>query len=98
MIGCGSFCVVYEAVVKGTSKKVAIKGFLTQDNSEPMERDVSHGLDPRLRSEYTIMYDEVFNSGESRFVVMKLMKSSLKEYLTPFISSPHPKKLLSDEV
>jgi serine/threonine protein kinase len=96
-IGFGSFGYVYEAVEKESQKKVAIKGFLPNDDPKSMERDLDIGIDPRLYSEYTMTYVEVFNFQGYLFAVMPLMKTSLDKNLNPYLLS-RGKKLLSDTV
>jgi serine/threonine protein kinase len=98
LIGNGSFGNVYEGIEKKTEKKVSIKVFLANNDSNSMERDIKSGIDERLGSEYTIIYEEVFVYKENMIAVMPLMKYSLEKYLKEFISLPGPKKLLSDEV
>jgi serine/threonine protein kinase len=93
-IGNGSFGNVYEGVEKESQKKVAIKVFLPNNDSKSIERDIYIGTDERLRSEYTIIYEEIINLEPNLFAIMPLMINSLNEFTT----SPEPKKLLSDEV
>jgi serine/threonine protein kinase len=76
-IGNGSFGNVYDGIEKETEKKVAIKVFLPTNDSKSIERDINSGLDERLGSEYTIIYEEVSNYKEYIFAVMPLMKYSL---------------------
>jgi serine/threonine protein kinase len=97
MIGNGNFGYVYEAVEIDSGKKIAIKGFVPSSDPKSMERDLNRGFDPRLHSEYTMIYAELFDFNGCMFAVMPLMKNSLFQYLNPYIVSK-PKKFLSDEV
>jgi serine/threonine protein kinase len=96
-IGNGSSGNVYDGIEKETGREVAIKLFLPSNDSESIERDTNSGLDERLRSEYTIIYEEAFSLGKNLFAIMPLMINSLEKYLKEFTSSK-PKKLLSDKV
>jgi serine/threonine protein kinase len=97
-IGNGSYGNVYEGIEKNTKTKVAIKVFFPNNDSKSMERDINSGLDERLRSEYTIIYEEVLKLGENLFAIMPLMINSLDKYLIKFTTSSKQKKFLSDEV
>jgi hypothetical protein len=73
--------------------KMAIKSFKPPPagKSKSIERDIRCGIDPRLMSEYTIVYQEVFEMQGSLSVSMPLMKITLETYL-------QSKKFLNDEV
>jgi hypothetical protein len=76
---------------------MAVKSYNPTENSFSIERDMSIGFELRLKTEYTLNYEDSFVAGELQCVVMKLMKTSLERFLNPYINS-NPKKYLSDEV
>jgi hypothetical protein len=89
--------VVYSAVLKETNVQMAVKSYYPTDNSFSIERDMSTGFELRLKTEYTLNYEDSFTTGKFQCVVMKLMNTSLEKFLIPYINS-NPKIYLSDEV
>jgi hypothetical protein len=89
--------VVYSAVLKEKNIRVAVKAYYPTDNDFSIQRDLSIGFELRLKTEYTLNYEDTFDAGPFKCVVMKLMTTSLEKYLNPLINSD-PKKYLSDEV
>jgi hypothetical protein len=74
--------------------EMAIKVFLpvvSEEGEIEINRDLQHGLDSRLGSEYTVMYKDCFEAQGFQCVSMPLMKSSLRDYLKD-------NKMLSDDV
>jgi serine/threonine protein kinase len=96
LVGSGAVALIYSALLKETNVQKAVKCFFT-DNVFSIKRDMSIGFELRLKTEYTLNYEDTFVVGKLQCVVMKFMKTSLKEFLDPYINSS-PKKYLSDEV
>jgi hypothetical protein len=73
--------------------EVAVKSFLPVDSNsgKAIERDLKVGTDPRLISEYTLIYEDSFEFEGLLCVTMPLMKISLENYI-------QKRKILSDEV
>jgi hypothetical protein len=79
---------------QGGVMEVAVKSFNASDfgqEAKIIERDIQHGTDPRLRSEYTIVYLEEFDMLGCLSVSMPLMKMSLDKYI-------QSQNILTDEV
>jgi hypothetical protein len=97
VIGTGQYSRVYRCTftnTKGCETEMAIKSFnpINCDSTDKsIERDIQHGTDPRLRSEYTIIYQEGFGMSGCFSVSMPLMKMSLDKYI-------QSQNLLSDDV
>jgi serine/threonine protein kinase len=97
LIGFGGAAVVYSAFLKKTNVQMAVKCYNPTDNGFSIQRDMSIGFELRLKTEYTLNYEDSFVARELQCVVMELMKTSLEKFLTPYINS-EPKIYLSDEV
>jgi serine/threonine protein kinase len=97
LVGSGGAAVVYSALLKETNVQMAVKSYNPTEDNFSIERDMSIGFELRLKTEYTLNYEDTFVAGELQCVVMKLMKTSLEKFLNPYINS-NPKKYLSDEV
>jgi serine/threonine protein kinase len=89
MIGHGATANVYEALLEKLNsevQKVAVKVFFPTDVSDDsIVRDITHGLDKRLSSDYTLTYIETFVYKQYRCVSMPLMQTSLQKFLNPYI-------------
>jgi serine/threonine protein kinase len=98
-IGKGAAAAVYSAVLKEKKLKMAVKAYFPVKASEklPIDRDMFIGFELRLKTEYTLKYEDTFDAGPFKCVVMELMTNSLENLLSPLIHS-NPKKYLSDEV
>jgi hypothetical protein len=90
---------VYSAVLKEKNVRMAVKAYFPVGGKEKLhiERDVFIGSELRLKTEYTLNYEDTFDAGEFKCVVMEFMTTSLENFLSPLIAST-PKKYLSDEV
>jgi serine/threonine protein kinase len=97
VVGSGGAAVVYSAVLKETNVQMAVKSYYPIDNVFSIQRDMSTGFELRLKTEYTLNYEDTFVAGELQCVVMRLMKTTLQKFLNPYIKS-NPKKYLSDDV
>jgi serine/threonine protein kinase len=97
IVGSGTIAVVYSSVLKETNVQMAVKCYYPTDDILSIKRDMSIGFELRLKTEYTLNYEDSFVAGKFQCVVMKLMKTSLQKFLNPYINS-NPKKYLSDEV
>jgi hypothetical protein len=93
----GGAAVVYSSVLKETNVEMAVKSYYATDNAFSIQRDMSIGFEVRLKTEYTLNYEDSFDAGKYQCVAMKLMTTSLEKFLSPFINS-EPKKYLTDEV
>jgi hypothetical protein len=89
--------VVYSALLRETNVEMAVKSYYATDDRFSIERDMSIGFELRLKTEYTLNYEDTFVAGEFQCVAMKLMKTSLEKFLNKYIKS-NPKEYLSDEV
>jgi hypothetical protein len=65
----GASAYIYECVLKEKNIKIAVKVF--------HPKEVTRGFDKRLKSEYTLIYEDKFKSGPFQCVSMKLMKTTL---------------------
>jgi hypothetical protein len=90
----GSSAYIYECVLKEKDIKMAVKIFSLIEASS-IERDIQFGFDKRLNSEYTLIYEDKFESKPFQCVSMKLMKTSLKTIIDYLKSS---RNFLSDDV
>jgi serine/threonine protein kinase len=87
--GCqfhGATANVYESLLEDLNVGVAVKVFFPSDMSDDsIVRDITHGLDKRLSSDYTITYLATFVYDAYRCVSMPLMEESLQKFLNPDI-------------
>jgi cell division ATPase FtsA len=87
---------VYSAVLKRKEEdiKMAVKVYfpVNVDDKLGFERDMYIGFELRLKTEYTLNYEDMFDAGPFKCVVMELMTTSLENFLNPLINS-NPKKL-----
>jgi hypothetical protein len=67
---------------------MAIKSYNPTDNSFSIQRDMSIGFELRLKTEYTLNYEDTFVAGNYQCVVMELMKISLERFISPYILKP----------
>lgn len=97
VIGCGTSSIVYKAVLKEKNSKMALKAFKSISDKELIRCDILVGFSEEIQSEYTITYEDCFNTGECQCVSMALMERSLDKFIIDLILSS-PKKYLSDDV
>jgi serine/threonine protein kinase len=90
---------VYSAVLKDKNIKVAVKAYFPVKVNEKLhiDRDIFIGSELSLKTEYTLNYEDAFDAGPFKCVVMELMTTSLENFLNPLINS-NPKKYLNNEV
>jgi hypothetical protein len=89
---------IYEALLKEKNKVIGIKMYISsEDDKEYIDRDISVGFNEKIKSEYTLEYQDKFCTGEFQCVTMELCETSLDKIVKPLISSK-PKILLSDDV
>jgi hypothetical protein len=80
LVGSGAAAIVYSALLKETNSQMAVKSYNPTENGFSIERDMSTGFELRLKTEYTLNYEDSFVAGELQCVVMKLMKTSLEKF------------------
>jgi hypothetical protein len=97
-VGEGFFARVYRSIFHESEikneREVTVKVFLAKNDTVAMNQDLGNSCDLRLACQYTIVYEEVFDTKEFVCASMPLMKSSLFKY----INSKPASLLIDDEV